>query len=413
MHGFSIIVRLWENDFRRTSYWEELMPKSNELRNSMDRRSFNLLLMGGASALATTSAMPAFAQASGGTLTAAFSTPPISMNPALNGGGINEAFLDPAYQPLIMIDAQGNETPGLAASYGYVGDDNTVFEITLREGLVFADGTPLDAQACKTYMDYYKVAGGPGGRTMGTLGGVEVIDALTFCVTMTVPTPNMVNKFTQNGLWGSVANPTRIANDPESLGNTTDGCGQYVLDAAATVSGSEYVYTPNPHYYDQSHIKWNKIVIRVIDNTNSRVQALAAGQIDYTQLDAQTAPAAQAAGANVAFSSDSFAGLYLLDRNNSVSPEMQDVRVRQAMNYALDRETIVKALFDGYAEPTTQITVPGRAGFVAELDSYYDYNPDKARALLAEAGVGEFAIRGCSTDTLFLLSHYSSLLPIS
>lgn len=352
------------------------------------RRAFNLLLAGGAAALAANPAMRAFAQANAGTLTLALSTPPISLDPGRNGAGVNEAYLDPIYEPLVYLDQDGVAHPGLAESFGYVGEGNKLFEIKLRPGLVFADGTALDAEAVKTYLEYYKVAGGPFGAGANVIESYEIADPLTLRLVLSSAVPNLVRQFSSGGLWGSIPNPKTVTGNPESLGNASDGVGQYVLDTAATVSGSEFVYTPNPHYYDQSKIQWAKIVLRVIDSPNSRLQALMARQVDFTELDAQTALAAKGAGATVEALADSWLGLFLEDRDGKVLPEMGDERFRRAINHAIDRATIARGLFGDYAVPTQQITVPGRPGYTAELDSYYDYNPDKARELLKEAGIG-------------------------
>src|SRR5207249_3392144 len=81
-----------------------------------------------------------------------------------------------------------------------------------------------------------------------------------------------------------------------------------------------------------------------------------------------------------------WAGLLLLDRSGKINPALKDVRVRQAINYAFDKQALLKALQKGYATPSTQIFPPRSPGYDTSLDSKYDYNPTKAKQLLSDAG---------------------------
>ena len=371
---------------------------SKKAQTAITRRAFNALVFGGAATLALNPGLKAFAQARNGVLTMGMTSPPVSLDPAKNGSGVNEAYLDPVYGCMIHYGFDDGHKPFMAKSYGYVGERNMGFEIQLHEGLVFADGSPLDSAAVKAYLEYYHTAGGPFASSADAIAEIETPDALTVRLHLSEGVPNLLEQFSESGMWGSVPNPKTLANDPDSLGSVPDGAGPYRLDANETVLGAQYVYTPNPDFFDQSVIKWDKIVLKVIDSANGRLQALMARQIECCELDAQTASTAARTGFNVQSTNDTWVGLWLEDREGVVTPAMGDVNFRKAINIAIDRAAIAKALYGEFAEPTMQLTVPSRRGYVPEMDSYYPYDPAKARKLIEEGGYDgtEFTIATAS-----------------
>jgi peptide/nickel transport system substrate-binding protein len=163
-----------------------------------------------------------------------------------------------------------------------------------------------------------------------------------------------------------------------------------MIDASQTVSGTKWVYVPNPNYYDQSKIYWPKIELSYFADQNSAIQAFKAGQIMYMVSDAVTANANAAtlpAGAKVLFSPAQWTGVIFTDRNgDKVNPALGNVKVRQALNYATDKNAITKALFGDFGKATNSLQVEGFIGYDKAVDSAYPYDPAKAKALLAEAG---------------------------
>ncbi|MDR1388322.1 MAG: ABC transporter substrate-binding protein [Propionibacteriaceae bacterium] len=321
-----------------------------------------------------------------GELTIASQSDPGTLDPAL----INQAaqwFTDLAYAPLIQTSSDGTIRSSLATEWGYVGEGNTVFELTLRPNVTFADGGQLTAQGVVDHLVYVKGAGGQLGDSIATFEKIEATGPLTVRVTLSQPNPELVYLFAQSGVGVTqIISPEGLANTAK-LGSETHGAGPYVLDASATITGDTYVYQPNPNYWDPDNIHWDKVTIKVIPNINSVLNALRSGQADFAQGDFTTAQAAQEAGLTTHFVPQVFQGIALNDRDGQMVPALGDIRVRQAINYALDRETIATALLGATGRPTTQ-TVNG-VGYVPALDDYYAYDPDKARSLLAEAGYAD------------------------
>jgi peptide/nickel transport system substrate-binding protein len=161
-----------------------------------------------------------------------------------------------------------------------------------------------------------------------------------------------------------------------------------MVDPAQSLTGDHYTYVPNPNYYDKSAVRWKKVVIRIITDPQSVLNALKTGQADVAVGDPSTATAAKQAGLTVASSLFLWSGVVLADRNGTMAKALSDVRVRQALNYGTDRAGIANALFAGIGQPSASVTVPGGYGYDSSLDSAYPYDVTKAKDLLTQAGYG-------------------------
>jgi len=333
-------------------------------------------------ALSACSNSPTASNGDGEELTIALQAGPTTLDPAFVDQAL-EYYVDLAYSPLVIRGSDGTLRPGLATKWGYVGDGNTHFQFTLREGVEFADGGELTAQGVVDHLTYVQSAGGSSSALIA--GAVFTApDDLTVDIVFATPVPNAETFFTQFGVGlTDIISPDGLA-DPASLGTSTHGAGPYVLDETATVAGDHYVYTPNPTYWDAENVHWDKVTIKVIANQSSILNSMKSGQVDIAAFDYTTAADAESAGINAHSVPNVFSGLNLLDRAGSLVPALGDQRVRQAINFAIDRQTVVEAIYSEFADPTTQTTRD--VGFQEELDNYYAYDPDRARALLAEAG---------------------------
>jgi len=326
-------------------------------------------------------------QAGGGTLTLIQGSVPLSLDPAKSNAGQASQYVDLAYSNLIHWNGDAEFVPELAESFEFVGEGNTTFQIDLRDDVKFSDGTPLDAAAVKTYLEYFQTANGPFGATAANLiESIETPAADTVVVHFSAPNPDAPLAFAEGGFWGSIVNPSILADDPEALGTTTAGAGPYMLDTAATVTGSSYVYVKNPEYFDAASQKWDKVEVKVIANANSALQAVTTGKNTWAQGTWQQVDAAASAGLQVEDSVPNVYSLFLIDRDGELQPALGEEKVRQALNYAIDRDAFA-SLLNGAANQ--QIIAEGYPGYSEEAASVYTYDPDKATQLLAEAGYPE------------------------
>lgn len=313
---------------------------------------------------------------------------PPSLNPVI-GDPAYSSLLQWANDPLVVLNSEGEFEPGLAEEFGYVGGGNTVYEFTLREGLKFSDGTPLDAAAAKASLEYGKAQKtGTAPTLLASIASIETPGPLTVRLKLNRPDPTMTFNFAQAFGAGYLVSPKAIAN-PKSLDFGTAGTGPYMLDAANSVANDHYAFVQNPNYWDKSRQHWKKVTVRIITNPSSMVQAIQAGQIQAAIGDPTTLAAARNAGLKVIAPPQALTGLNLMDRDGKVSKALGDRRVRQALNLAVDRAAIAKALYGDEELALSQYALPGQGGYDESLDGENKQDVEKAKALLAEAGYGD------------------------
>jgi peptide/nickel transport system substrate-binding protein len=307
---------------------------------------------------------------------------PNSLDPAKTNGAL-QMYVWPAYDPLIYLAPDGSLQPRLATSWRYVGSGNKLFEMKLRPNVKFSDGSPLTAEVLKANIEYARGAGGEIAPQLTPIKSVDVVDELTVRLTLSEPFPLLPTLFTQNRGVGKPISGEALK-QPDKLGVQTFGAGPYILDTSATVANDHYTYTPNPNYWDKASVHYRKLVIKVLPNPNTALAALKTGQVDVMPGSPTTVDAAKAAGLEIGHAPVSFWGLAFADRDGDLVPALGDVRVRQAINYAVDREKITKGIFGEYGSPAQQIVAPGMDGY--NDTTFYNYDPAKAKQLLADAG---------------------------
>jgi peptide/nickel transport system substrate-binding protein len=345
----------------------------------------------------STSEQPKASGNAGGTLTLSQAAAPLTLDPAKTTQN-NEYFEALAYEPLIDRDSDGSLRPGLATSWSYLGGNNTVFQLKLRSGVKFSDGSPLTAQSVVADFKYVVKSAGQfapyfTGDTFTATG------PLTVQITSAKPDPDLPGLLTQDDVVGDMISGAALAH-PAKLGTETFGAGPYMLDSAQSVTSSAYTYVPNPNYYDKSAVHWKKVVVKVIADPQSVLNAMKTGEVNFSQGDPSTLAAAKQAGLTVTMAPLLWVGVTLADRDGAMSKPLGSLLVRQALNDATDRAAIATALFPGNGSPTNQVTVPGGYGYQASLNSTYPYDVAKARQLLAQAGYPHgFTLKLVTTDS--------------
>lgn len=320
------------------------------------------------------------------TLTMQFNQP-VSLNPALGGtaqSDIDYGALD--YDSLIFQKPDGTYIPDLATKWGYAaGSKNEVFNLTIRKGVTFTDGSPVNAKSVAASLEYFKKAGGGQSEYMAALTSATPTGPYDLSLHFAVPEPDLPFILSQYQNAGQIIGPKGIA-DPKMLTTTSDGAGPYILSASQSVTNSSYTFTKNPHYWDPAAVKYNTVVVKVVTDPQSAISAAQAGQIDaLTGLAPTSSAPAKAAGLTVYAEPFAIASLVLMDRDNPSSP-LSKVAVRQAINYAVNRSSMAKTLGGSASTPTDEVAVPGAAGYDPALANRYALNIAKAKQLMASAG---------------------------
>ncbi|WP_260300658.1 ABC transporter substrate-binding protein [Rathayibacter sp. PhB152] len=294
-------------------------------------------------------------------------------------------YLQAVYDTVLRAEPDGTVIPGLATAWSY-NEDNTTLTLTLRDDVTFTDGTAMTAEVVGQNLLRFRDGTSPNSSRLSSVQDVSAVDDTTLDVTLSQPDPALLGYLTQNA--GLVESPSAF--DAADAQTKPVGSGPYVLDDAATVVGSSYVFTKNPDYWDPESVHYDTLHLNVYTDPIALLSAIKGGQVNASQtLDDKTLPEIEAAGFTLNTLELDWTGLILFDRAGAQTPALADVRVRQAINYAFDKEALLKTVGQGRGTVTSQVFPENSAGFVPELEDAYPYDPAKAKELLAEAGYSD------------------------
>lgn len=309
---------------------------------------------------------------------------PQSFDPGQAHVGHSLPFYQVAYDSLLKREPDGKLSPMLATKWTYT-ENNTVLTLDLRTDVTFSDGEKFNAAAVKANFEHFKKDNGPQQAQLTQVKDVAVVDDDTVTINLAEPDPAMEYYLSQAA--GFMGSPKAL--ESPDLDRTPVGSGPYVMDPAGSVVGSQYVFKKREGYWNPELQKFDSVTIKVLTDLTARTNALVSGQVDATLLDPKTGKQAEGAGMKLNASQVDWQGLLLFDRDGKINPELKDVRVRQAINHAFDRKTILEQQQLNKGTVTNQVFGPESGAYVEELDSLYPYDPAKAKQLLAEAGYGD------------------------
>lgn len=321
--------------------------------------------------------------AGGGTLKLGVIGSPPGQAAAATGWGATNLFTQAAYDSLLTENVDGSIGPHLATEWTYDATKTTL-TLTLREGVTFTDGTPLDAAAVAANLNRLKTYPSEVASLVTGFKTVTAVDPTTVKIELTTPDPALLNKLAQNV--GAVESPKHF--DAPDEKTRPVGSGPYVLDPARTVIGSSYVYKKNPDYWAKDRQHYDELVLNVYATAQTQVNAVQARQVDVTGLiNNDGLDRVKASGYTTTGVELNWGGFIIQDRAGTIVPALGDVRVRQAINHAVDRATLLKSgSTKGLGSVTTQIFAKSSPAYDPALDERYPFDPAKAKQLLAEAG---------------------------
>lgn len=308
---------------------------------------------------------------------------PSSWDPASFGESPYLPYALAVYDSLFVLDENGEVAPKLATGYEY-SDDKTQLTLTLQEGVTFDDGTPFDAAAVKANVEHFQGYATPAGPLLQNVAEVEIVDDATVVLHLSQPDPGLLFSLTQAA--GLMGNPNTLGTD--EIAKEPDGTGPYELDTERTVVGSQYTFQRNDDYWDQEY-PYSTVTYTLFPDEVARLNAFKAGQIDYahtTTASAAIDTTRAVAGSEMQETSVTWEGLFFFDRDGVLQPELADPRVREALAIAIDADAMIEAIRGGYGEATNQIFSPTMDAYVEAYDHAYEYDPERAKQLLAEAG---------------------------
>jgi peptide/nickel transport system substrate-binding protein len=302
------------------------------------------------------------------------------------------AMFDPLVWWLPGPGGTGSQfVPGLAESYT-VSPDASVYTFKLRKDVVFHDGTKFDATAVKATYDHVVDPATKSKSGLGALGPykeTKILDPYTAQIIFTQPNASFLHQQAAGNF--GIASPTALQKyGPTGFGNNPVGTGPFKFVSYQT--GDQLSLVKNPDYrwgpavFGAGPAKLDSLVFRIVTDDSGRNNALQSGQLQIAMgLPPNDIAAAHQAGTFSQLTVQSIgtpAGMPI----NVTKPPTDDPLVRQAIMYAVNQEKLVSEVLFGVDTAAHSVLTPITPGYSAASAGLYSYNPDKASALLSQAG---------------------------
>ncbi|WP_436790884.1 ABC transporter substrate-binding protein [Yinghuangia sp. YIM S10712] len=286
------------------------------------------------------------------------------------------------YDTLLYTDNKGQIQPNAAESWSYSEDGRTL-TFKLRKGMKFSNGHPVTAAEVRATLDHVRTTPGPQQSQLAAIASIDTPDEVTVVLRLHAPNAALLVSLTMGA--GVIADPATMK-DPSAALNPV-GSGPYTLDKAATVNGSTYVLNKRDDYWNADAYPFDTVKVKVMPDRIATVNALQAGELNAGTVEPTQVDQLKSAGFDVTLvPATSLGALVLTDREGTILKPLADVRVRQAINMAFDRQKIVTQFLRGAGRPTEQIVNPKSPSYDPALDTTYPFDPAGAKRLLAEAG---------------------------
>lgn len=318
------------------------------------------------------------AGAAGKTLSLGAIAKPVSFAADQAEYGNRAWFYQAVYDSLLVKSEDGTLKAGLATKWAY-NALQTQLTLTLRTGVKFTDGTPVNAAAVVKNIIANRDKNGPTANYLASVKQV-VADGNNVILGLKAADPALLDYLANTA--GTIAAPSTIGK--ASAATSPVGSGPYILDKTKTRAGSKYVYKANPTYWNKANRKYDALVINIYEDATAMTNALKSGAVQGGNVTTTTVNTLKAAGLKMAPGYVDAKGIYFSSRSNSKSC-VSDVNVRRAINTAFDRAAMLKSLDNGFGKVTTQYFSNASKGYDVALDKKYAYSIDAAKALMAKS----------------------------
>ncbi|MFC7687447.1 ABC transporter substrate-binding protein [Ureibacillus sp. GCM10028918] len=313
----------------------------------------------------------------------------VSLDPAIVTDGESFKVTENIYETLLNFGEQDTTiNPGLAKEWE-VSEDGLTYTFHLQEGVKFHDGTDFNAEAVVKNVERWK--GGAEEQFYyfhsmfkaegeDIIASVEAVDDKTVVFTLSRPQAPFLKNIAMSPF--AIASPTAFEAAGETFGDNPVGTGPFKF--VEWKRNDSITVEKNTEYWQEGLPKLDTIIFRAIPDNSARLNALMTGEIDL----------ADGVNPSDAASVESNGDLQLIERPSmnigylgltNTRPPFDNKLVRQAVNHAIDKQAIVDAFFQGRAEVAVNPMPSSISGYNDEITGY-EYDPEKAKELLAEAG---------------------------
>lgn len=300
-----------------------------------------------------------------------------------DGAAIPQLLLGNVYETLVNQAQDGSIVPGLAESWT-VSDDGLTYDFTIRQGVTFSDGTPFTAEDAAFSIDQVKTA-----WTVGVARAMDIVSSATAAspteLTVTLSSPDALWLFKMTTRIGAMFSKDHVAD----LATAAIGTGPYTV--GDWVHGDSITLHRNDSYWGSAPMV-KTVVFKYYQDATAMNNALLTGDIQViTTVQTPQALAQFEGDDRFQIINGTTNGKVMMTINNA-APALSDLRVRQAINYALDKNAILQGAWAGYGTVIGSHEVPTDPWFV-DLADRYPHDVAKAKELLAAAGESDLHLR--------------------
>ncbi|MFV0406122.1 MAG: ABC transporter substrate-binding protein [Propioniciclava sp.] len=323
---------------------------------------------------------------------------PTSLDPTADAAAAgSQVMLYNVYETLIKIDGEGSLRPLLAQAWE-LSEDGLTYTFKLNPAATFADGSPVDAAAVAANIERIQTepVAAKLKTTMSLVASTEVVDPSTLEVQLT--RPSNIWLYDMASTAGMIVDPDGF----DALAEASAGSGPFAVQSWSP--GDRIVLERNPQYWGTA-ARFDVVTFRYMADPNAMTAAMLAGELDVIS-NLQTPDALPQFSDTERFTviKGTTNGEVVMGLNNGAAPgneessagngneALQDLRVRQALTHAIDKQALVDTVWGGEGVVIGSMAVPTDP-YYEDLAQTYPYDPDKARALLAEAGHSDLTLR--------------------
>ena len=298
------------------------------------------------------------------------------------GAAIPQALMTNVYEGLVRVDQSGEIVPLLAEDWE-VSEDRKTYTFTLQEGVTFSNGDEFDAEDVKFSLERVKTD-----WTTTLKAKMDVVES----VEVTSPTEVAVHLSRPSNAWlfdmatpvGAIFSPDGVAD----LANAPVGTGPFTVESWK--QNENIVLETRDDYWGETP-EVEQVTLQYFADATATTNALRTGDVDaIVNLQAPELVETFEGDDQYTVTAGTSSGEVSLSFNNRVAP-FDDVRVRQAVLYALDRQAIIDTAWNGYGSLVATYATPTDPYYV-DLNDEYPYDPEKAKQLLKEAGAENLSI---------------------
>lgn len=328
----------------------------------------------------------------------------LTLDPHAQNEGQTHSFQHQMSEPLLMRDMQGQIIPALATDWAPTADNPNVWQFNLRQGVKFHKGEDFTADDVVFSLNRAMMPTSAMKELLSSIKEVRKVDDFTVHVETNGPNPLLPNFLTNLFIMDEGWTIAQGCEAPQDIANGGDNAcvrevnGTGPFELVSRLQDQRSILTQNPNYWgmDDFPMEVTDIVFTPIQEAATRVSALLSGEIDVMQKTPVQDLARVESNDGTKLATDPenrtiFFGMNVAkddlesDTVDGANP-LSDVRVRQAMNIAINRDAIKQVVMRQQSIPTGVIMPPFVNGWTEELDAYPAYDIAKAKALMAEAG---------------------------